>query len=157
VLPGPVMDGQRDHYIWTPDGTRIASYLLPYYEVVRTNHYHYRWWISVMDWRTGEDLCMPYPPGRWGGHFQATPDSRFLVSGGGQDFDYLYAIDIEGLREGWNERVLCRYPGSPPEAYNASANHHPHVLPDQSGVLFTAGQGTDDHGVYLAEWPQELR
>ena len=155
VRPGPVLDGQRDHYVWTPDGTRIASYLLPYWEDLRTNHYTYRWWISVTNWRTGEDLCMPYPPERWGGHFQATWDSRYLVSGGGQRFNYLYAIDIEGLRSGWNERILCRYPSSPPEAYWTSVSHHPLVLPDMSGVLFTAGHGNPEQGVFLVEWPRK--
>jgi len=155
VRPGPVLDGQRDHYVWTPDGTRIASYLLPYWEDMRANHYTYRWWITVMNWRTGEDLCVPYPPERWGGHFQATWDSRYLVSGGGQRFDYLYAIDIEGLRSGWNERLLCRYPSSPLDQYGASCNRHPLVLPDMSGVLFTAGHGSPEHGVFLVEWPRK--
>ena len=156
VRPGPVLDGQRDHYVWTPDGTRIASYLMPYWEDLRTNHYTYRWWISVTDWRTGEDLCVPYPPERWGGHFHATWDSRCLVSCGGQRFDYLYAIDIEGLRSGWNARILCRYPSSPPEAYMASVSHHPLVLPDMSGVLFTAGHGSPQQGVFLVEWPEDM-
>jgi len=60
------------------------------------------------------------------------------------------------LRRGWNERVLCSYPPSPHERYGLSANHHLHVLPDQSGVLFTAGLGTPRAGVYLVEWPADL-
>jgi len=110
----------------------------------------------VTDWRTGEDLCVPCPPERWGGHPQAAPDSRHLVTCGGQNFDCLYAIEIEGLRRGWNERILCRYPPSPPDQYGLSVNHHPHVLPDMSGVLFTAGLGGPEEGVYLVEWPRDL-
>lgn len=156
VRPGPAMECNRDHYVWTPDGTRIASYLLPDTEDFAANHYSYRWWISVTNWRTGEDLCVPYPQERWGGHFQVTPDSRYPVSGGGQNLDYLYAIDIEGLRNGWNERLLCQYPPSPPEQYGASVNHHPHVLPDMSAVLFTAGWGGPGQGVYMVEWPRDM-
>ena len=156
VRPGPLMECNRDHYVWTPDGARIASYLLPQAEDFSTNHYTYHWWISVTNWRTGEDVSVPYPPERWGGHFQVTPDSRHLVSGGGQRFHYLYAIDIEGLRRGWNERILCRYPGTPPDEHGSGVDHHPHVLPDGSGILFTAGHQTPEHGVYLVQWPADL-
>jgi hypothetical protein len=151
------MDCQRDHYVWTPDGTRIASYLLPQAEDFSGNHYHYRWWISVLNLSTGEDLSAPYPPERWGGHFNPTPDSRFLISCGGQNFDYLYAIEMEGLRHGWNERVLCRYPGSPADQYFYSVNHHPYVLADSSGVLFTAGHTTPQQGVFLVELPEDMQ
>jgi len=157
VRPGPILDCQRDHYVWTPDGTRITSYLLPQAEDFSGNHYHFRWWISVLNLRTGEDLTVPYPPDRWGGNSNVTPDSRFIVSGGGQDFDYLYAIEIEGLRAGWNERPLCCYPGSPADQFFYSVNHHPHVLPDMSGVIFTAGHKTPQQGVYMVEVPEDMR
>ncbi len=160
------MFGVRDHYLWTPDGRRIVSYLnplpfsgeapqmgnlRPFGEAF--NHFQFPWVLSALDWRTGEDYAAPYPPGRWGCHPTVTPDGRHMVSAGGPGFDYLYAVDLEKLREGWNERILCSYP----RTVSAGDNHEPFafpvVLPDGSGVLFNAGWPGPEHGLYLAEWP----
>ncbi len=155
VRPGALWGGQRDHYVWTPDGRRIASYFTPI-ESDSDDHFDFGWWLSVLDWRTGEDLAAEYPPHRWGGHFQASPDSKYVVSCGGKEFQHLYAVNIEELRQGWNERVLCRYPQTLEEGSNRGPFHHPFVLPDQSGVLFTAGWPGPEFGVYLVEWPADL-
>jgi hypothetical protein len=118
------------------------------------NHFDFDWWLSVLDWRTGEDLCVQYPPDRWGCHFQASPDSRYLVSGGGRGFQCLYRIEIDGLRDGWNEQVLCTYPYSEENPHTSDLYHFPFVLPDQSGVIFSAGWPGSEAGVYIVEWPQ---
>ena len=154
LRPGPHWGGQRDHYIWTPDGESIASYLMPG-DSDSDDHYDFDWWLSVLNRRSGEDLCAQYPPDRWGCHFQASPDSRYLVSAGGRGFQCLYLIDIEQLRDGWNERVLCTYPHSEEDPHTSELFHFPFVLPDQSGVLFSAGWLGPEDGVFLVEWPRE--
>ena len=161
LRPGGVWGGQRDHYLWTPDGKRIVSYLGTYgnedptaFDLPWDDHFDLEWWISAMDWRTGEDLCVQYPPERWGCNVAVSPDSRFIVSAGGRKFQYMYIIEIEQLRRGWNERILCCYPESVEDGKNKGPFHMPFVLPDQSGVLFTAGWPGADFGVYMVEWPQ---
>lgn len=154
VRPGNLWGGQRDHYLWTPDGRYITSYFVPG-DVDFShgfNHFDFGWWVSATDWRTGEDLAAPYPPGRWGCNFQVTPDGRHIVSGGGPGYDWLYAIDIEGLRRGWNQTLICAYP---PNHWNPRGGPFtwPFVLPDGSGVLFNAGWPGESHGLYLAQWP----
>ncbi|MHB9107765.1 MAG: hypothetical protein ACYDCO_11975 [Armatimonadota bacterium] len=151
--------GVRDHFVWTPDGKRIVSYLN------RTavdcsgefNHFEFDWVLSALDWRTGEDYAAPYPPGRWGGHMQMTPDSKYILCCGGPGFDKLFAVSIEELRQGWNEHVICAYP----QTISAGTNHdpfpYPFALPDGSGVIFTAGWPGEEYGVFLAEWPDELK
>ena len=73
--------GARDHYVWTPDAKRIVSYfcqhpIQPWLDSGKPfNHFAWEWWLSATDWRTGEDLAAMYPPGRWGGHMQVSPDS----------------------------------------------------------------------------------
>lgn len=151
--------GVRDHYVWTPDGSRIVSYLnrVPIDPTVPFNHFEFDWWLSALDWRTGEDYCARYPASRWGGHMQMTPDSRFIVCGGGPGFDRLFAVDVQALKGGWNEHVICSYPATNAEGTMARFYPYPFVLPDGSGVLFNAGWPGDEHGVYLAEWPGRLR
>lgn len=158
MRPGSIWGGQRDHYNWTPDGRRIVSYFSPndVDTTHRFNHFEFGWWFSATDWRTGEDLAAEYPPGRWGGHMQITPDSRFAVSATGPGYDFLYAIDIEGIRKGWNERILCRYPQTLSQGTNKDPFHMPWVLPDASGVVFAAGWPGDQDGVYLVEWPNDM-
>lgn len=160
------MFGCRDHYLWTPDGRRLVSYLNPDpfeggvpYRVGHKlemgagfNHFQFSWVLSALDWRTGEDLAAPYPPGRWGCHPAVSPDSRFVVSAGGPGFDRLYAVEIEGLRKGWNERVICAYPRTVSKGENHEPFAFPFFLPDGSGILFNAGWPGPDHGLYLAEW-----
>jgi hypothetical protein len=155
LLPGHAFVGlQRDHFLWTPDGARIASYVSPLEDADGcADHFDYGWHISVTDWRTGEDLSAPYPPQRWGGNFTVSPDSRFVVSAGGKEFQCLYAVDIKGLRNGWNEHVLCAYPRTEVDGDNLGLFHMPWVLPDGSGVIFTAGWNGPETGVYLVEWP----
>lgn len=147
--------GVRDHYVWTPDGRRIVSYFNPnaFTPSADFNHFALDWWLSATDWRTGEDLAAPYPPGRWGCHMQVTPDARYIVSAGGPRFDYLYAVEIDGLRQGWNEYQICAYPTTVSQGHNAEPFAFPVVLPDGSGVIFNAGWPGPEHGVYLAEWP----
>jgi hypothetical protein len=157
--------GARDHYLWTQDGRRIVSYLTPQRApkemlvgdaqsryAADFNHFKFPWVLSALDWRTGEDLAAPYPPGRWGCHMGVTPDSRRIVSAGGPGFDFLYSVDIEGLREGWNERVICAYPETRSKGINGEPFAFPFVLPDGSGVLFNAGWPGPEHGLYLVEW-----
>lgn len=160
VKPGNIWGGQRDHYVWTPDGTRIASYFTPMDKVIDPasfNHFEFGWWLSVTDWRTGEDLASPYPENRWGMHFNCTPDSRYAVSAGGPGFDYLYAVDMAKLRNGWNERIICGYPKTDSTGKNSGPFPHPFVLPDGSGVIFAAGWPNEaTEGVYLAEWPESF-
>jgi hypothetical protein len=166
--PRPLsMFGARDHYLWMPDGRRIVSYLNPAPfdgpVPVRVgaklemgddfNHFHFPWVLSALDWRTGEDLSAPYPPGRWGCHPAVSPDSRFIVSAGGPGFDFLYAVDVEGLRSGWNETPVCAYPRTVSRGENHEPFAFPFFLPDGSGVLFNAGWPGPEHGLYLAEWP----
>ena len=159
LRPGD-MWGVRDHYLWTPDGKRIVSYLCPKPMTVTCdepgfNHLKIEWWLSALDWRTGEDLAAAYPPGRWGGHMQITPDSRYIVCAGGPEFLKLFVVEIEGLRKGWNERVICACPKSVSHGHNGEPFPYPFVLPDQSGVIFNAGWPGPEHGVYLAELPLE--
>ena len=157
LRPGD-MWGARDHYVWTPDGRRIVSYLCPQpIEVGRDfNHFKLEWWLSALDRRTGEDLAARYPAGRWGGHMQMSPDSRYILCGGGPGFDKLFAVAIEGLRQGWNEHVICSYPHTVSRGDNADRFPYPFALPDRSGVIFNAGWPGPEHGVYLAEWPAAL-
>jgi len=163
VRPSSML-GTRDHYIWTPDGRRIISYLNPAPLLMPTpemgneesfgtdfNHFTFPWVLSALDWQTGEDLAALYPPGRWGCHVNVTPDSRFIVSAGGPGFDYLYAVEIDALRQGWNERRICSYPRTVSQGRNHEPFAFPFVLPDGSGVIFNAGWPGPDHGVYLAQ------
>lgn len=151
IRPGSLWGGQRDHYLWSPDGRRILSYLSPI-DCDSEDHFDYGWWVSALDWRTGEDLCVPYPRDRWGGNFAVTPDARSIISAGGYAFQKLYAIDIAGLRDGWNERLLCSYPLTVEYGkHGGRPLHMPHVLPDGSGVVFSAGWPGPENGVYLAE------
>lgn len=149
--------GVRDHYLWTPDGKRIVSYFVPQpFEIGPDfNHFRLEWWLSATDWQTGEDLAAAYPPGRWGCHMGVSPDGRWVVSAGGPGFDFLYATEIEGLRRGWNERILCAYPTTVSMGNNVEPFAFPFVLPDGSGVVFNAGWPGPEHGVYLAEWPAD--
>lgn len=157
VRPGNLWGGQRDHYLWSEDGKRILSYFSPgQFDVPPESHFDFGWWVSAMDWRTGEDFSVKYPDERWGCNFHATPDSRYIVSAGGRTFHKIYAIDIEGLRDGWNEHILCSYQPSEEDGQNHGPFHMPRVLPDQSGVLFTAGWPGPDWGVCLVEWPKDL-
>lgn len=151
--------GVRDHYVWTPDGTRIVSYLnrKPVDMSAPFNHFEFDWWLSALDWRTGEDYCARYPPGRWGGHMHMTPDSRYILCGGGPGYDKLFAVDLQALKHGWNERLICGYPKTVSTGLNASPYPYPFALPDGSGVLFNAGWPGPEHGVYLAEWPKGWR
>jgi hypothetical protein len=155
LRPGSIWGGQRDHYLWTPDGKRIASYVSPKDMPESGDHFDYGWWLSVTDWRSGEDLCVEYPPERWGCNFTVSPDSRYIVTAGGRGFECIYLVEIERLRDGWNEQVLCRYPHSVEDGFNRGPFHMPHVLPDQSGVIFSAGWPGDEDGVYLVEWPRD--
>lgn len=160
------MLGVRDHYIWTPDGRRIISYLNPDPDLGPTpqmgndasfgtgfNHFTFPWVLSALDWRTGEDLSAPYPPGRWGCHMGITPDSRYIISAGGPGYDYLYAVEIDALRRGWNEQRICSYPRTVSQGRNHEPFAFPCVLPDGSGILFNAGWPGSEHGVYLAQTP----
>ena len=159
ALRPAVMFGGRDHYVWTPDGSRLVSYLCPHpFEVGPDfDHYKLKWCLSATDWRTGEDLAAEYPPGRWGGHMQVTPDSRYIVCGGAPGFDNLFAVEIEALRQGWNEQVICSYPKTMATNELMGPFAYPFVLPDQSGVIFNAGWPGPEHGVYLAQWPTDLK
>jgi len=153
MRPGPLWGGQRDHFVWMPDGERLASYFSPI-APTSTDHFDFGWWISVMNWRTGEEVAVQYPPDRWGCNFQRSPDGRFIVSAGGRGFQKIYRIDVEELRHGWNERVLCTYPESVEDGQNKGPFHMPFVLPDQSGVVFAAGWPGPEDGVYLVQWPE---
>ena len=75
---------------------------------------------------------------------------------GGPGFDKLFLVSIEGLRRGWNERVLCGYPTTVSPGLNSDPFPMPFALPDQSGVIFNAGWPGPEHGVYLCEWPKSL-
>lgn len=155
---GQLWGGQRDHYVWTPDGRRIASYFSPLDAAPGDSHFEFNWWISVMDWQTGEDLAAAYPPERWGAHYAITPDSRFVFSCGGVQFPSAYAVDLSTLARGWNEQILCTYPQTDEEGSNNGPYHFPFVLPDQSGGIFAAGWHNEETwGTYLVEWPAELR
>ena len=157
--PRPVdMWGCRDHYVWTPDGNRIISYLNrePVDPSIPFNHFPFDWWLSALDWRTGEDYAAKYPPGRWGGHMQVSLDSRWIVNGGGPGFDKLYVVNIDELKHGWNEEIICSYPETNPEGKMCGFFPYPYMLPDGSGVLFCAGWFGPEHGIYLAEWPKGL-
>ena len=156
VRPGPVWGWQRDHYLWTADGRWIVSYFNTS-PAEHADHFAPGWWVSATDWGTGEDISAPYPPGRWGCNFNVTPDSRFIVSGGGPDFQRIYAIEIEALRKGWNERVLCSYPPTQHDRAAGGPYHMPWVLPDQSGVIFAAGWYGPQDGIYMVEWPSDWR
>jgi len=156
------MWGCRDHYVWAPDGSRIVSYLAcSPIELLSSdpnfNHYEFDWWLSALDWRTGEDYAAPYPAGRWGGHMQMSNDSKYIICGGGPGFDKLFAVDMAALKHGWNEHIICSYPTTTPLGKNSDPFPYPFHLPDGSGVIFNAGWYGDEHGVYLAEWPSELK
>ena len=159
ALRPPELWGVRDHYVWTPDGTRIVSYLNRRKLELRApfNHFEFDWWLSALDWRTGADLSAQYPPGRWGGHMQVTPDSRYILCCGGPGFDKLFAVEIAGLQRGWNEHIICSYPKTMPKGDNEDPFPYPFALPDGSGVIFNAGWPGVNHGVYLAAWPTGLR
>jgi len=150
--------GVRDHFVWTPDGKYIVSYLnaAPVDQSAVFNHFNFDWWLSALDWRTGEDISAHYLAGRWGGHMQVTPDSKYILCGGGPGFDKLFAVSIDGLRDGWNEHIICSYPTTISTGTNGDPFPYPFALPDGSGVIFTAGWPGDEHGVYLAEWPVAL-
>lgn len=150
--------GVRDHFVFTPDGKYIVSYLAPKPIDVsgKFDHFTFGWWLSALDWRTGEDLAAEYPPGRWGGHMQVTPDSRYILCPGGPGFDKLFAVEIESLRHGWNEHIICSYPETISEGTNNDPFGFPFALPDSSGIIFTAGWPGDDYGVYLVEWSADL-
>lgn len=150
--------GVRDHYVWTPDGTRIVSYLnrQPVDQQAPFNHFEFDWWLSALDWRTGEDYCAQYPTGRWGGHMQVTPDSRYILCGGGPGFDKLFAVEIAALKASWNEHIICNYPTTVSKGLNSDPFPYPFALPDGSGIIFNAGWPGDEHGVYLVEWPKGL-
>jgi hypothetical protein len=150
--PGPIWGAQRDHYLWTSDGNRILSDLNPM-DSKSADHFEFEWWVSATDWRTGEDWSVKYPRGRWGCNFATTPDSKWIVSAGGPGFEKIYAIEIERLREGWNERVLCTMPPTEYSRLGGGPFSMPHVLPDQSGVIYTAGW-FKEWGVYMVEWPR---
>jgi hypothetical protein len=154
MRPGLLWGSQRDHYLWSPDGRRILSYFARRMGSAG-DHFDFGWWVSAMDWRTGEDFSAEYPPDRWGCNFGVSPDSRFIVSAGGRKFQKIYRVDIGKLRNGWNERVLCSYPHSEEDGMNNGPFHMPFVLPDQSGVIFSAGFGGSESGVFLVEWPRE--
>jgi len=164
LLPGTLRPvgadhGARDHYLWTPDGRWIVSYLYPHPlpKQETFNHLEFEWWLSATDWRTGEDRCVRYPPSRWGGHMGVSPDSRQIICAGGPGFDALFLVSIEKLKDGWNEKVLCHYPKTVSKGINGDPFAMPFALPDQSGVIFNAGWPGPKHGVYLVEWPDELR
>jgi hypothetical protein len=150
------MWGARDHYLWTLDGRRLVSYFCP--DPIRLgpdfNHFRLNWRLSALDWRTGQDWAAAYPPGRWGGHMQVSPDSRWIVCTGGPGYDRLFLVSIEGLRRGWNETPVCSYPRNTFSGKNEGPFSYPAVLPDQSGILFNAGWPGPEHGVYLAAWPK---
>lgn len=159
VRPGGVWGAQRDHYLWTPDGRRLASYVGTYgseepeaFDLPWTDHTQLGWHLSILDWRTGEDVSVRYPGGRWGGNFTISPDSRYIVNPGGPDWMHMYLIDIARLREGWNERVLCRMPETEMQRVNKGPFAMPHPLPDMSGVIFTAGFPHATQWTYLVEW-----
>lgn len=157
VRPGTIWGGQRDHYLWSPDGRRIVSYFSRKgIEDQDKDHFEFGWWVSAMDWRTGEDFAVKYPVERWGCNFGISPDSRYIVSAGGRGFQRLYLIDIENLRDGWNEHMLCSYPHSIEDGKNQGPFHMPFVLPDQSGIIFSAGFGGPEDGAFMVEWPGEL-
>lgn len=150
--------GVRDHYVWTPDGSRIISYFnrRPVDWTIPFDHYAFDWWLSSLDWRTGRDESVRYPPRRWNGHMQMTPDSRYILCGGGPGFDRLYAVDRTRLGDGWNERILCSYPETNPQGRDSGHLYpYPFALPDGSGVIFNAGWWGPDQGVFLAEWPPD--
>ncbi len=150
--------GVRDHYVWSPDAKYIVSYLNP--DPLTTeqvyspsfDHFKIRWVLSALNWRTGEDFAAFYPPGRWGCHMQVTNDSRYIISAGGNGFDYLYLVDIAKLKDGWNERILCQYPATTSLGNNVEPFPQPSMLPDSSGILFNAGWPTPRHGVYMVEY-----
>lgn len=156
TIRSPDMWGARDHYLWTPDARWIVSYLFPHPQPEQKdfNHFQFEWWLSATDWRTGEDRAAKYPPNRWGGHMGVSPDSRQIICGGGPGYDKLFLVSIDGLKHGWNERLLCNYPPSRSTGKNSDPFPYPFALPDQSGVIFNAGWPGPDHGVYLAQWPK---
>lgn len=153
IRPGPLWGGQRDHYVWTPDGARIVSYLCPDPVDDPDDHFTFGWWLSVLDTRTGSDTAVPYPPGRWGCHVQVDPSSRRIVSAGGPGFFNIYVVDMDALAHGWNERLLCACPETDLTPDNSGLFAMPRFLPDGSGVLFTAGWPRPHGGVYLVERP----
>ena len=87
---------------------------------------------------------------------QITPDSRYIICAGGPGFDKLFAVNLEGLRDGWNEHIICNYPETLSTGKNDAPFPYPWVLPDNSGVIFSAGWPGPDHGVYMAQWPASL-
>lgn len=68
----------------------------------------------------------------------------------------MYLVNIDGLKHGWNEEILCSYPETNPEGTMTGYFPYPYVLPDGSGVIFCAGWNGPEHGIYLVEWPKGL-
>jgi hypothetical protein len=149
---GPLWGGQRDHYLWAPDGVHLVSYFSTAPEG-RADHFDFDWWVSRWNADTGREAAVPYPPERWGCNFAVSPCSRFIVTAGGRQFQNLYRIDLDRLAAGWNEEVLCAYPPSLEDGGNRGPFHMPHVLPDGSGAVFTAGWPGPADGAYLVEMP----
>lgn len=158
IRPVGADHGARDHYMWTPDGRWIVSYLYPHPLPVQEtfNHLEFEWWLSATDWRTGEDRSARYPAARWGGHMGVSPDSRHILCGGGPGFDKLFLVSIDELKHSWNEHPLCTYPTTVSRGVNSDPFAMPFALPDQSGVIFNAGWPGPEHGVYLVEWPKQV-
>ena len=74
----------------------------------------------------------------------------------GPGYDHLLAVEIEGLRHGWNEQIIASYPTTSDSGSLRGPFAYPFVLPDQSGVIFNAAWPGPKHGVYLAEWPADF-
>ena len=87
---------------------------------------------------------------------QITPDSRYIITAGAPGYDRLLAVEIEALRHGWNESIICNYPRTLESEDPGGPFAYPFALPDTSGVIFCAGWPGPDHGVYLAQWPKGL-
>lgn len=152
---GPIWGGQRDHYLWSHDGRHILSYFSTGPEGL-DDHFDFGWWLSRWDVETGHDAARPYPPERWGCNFAVTPDSRHVITAGGRGYQCLYRVDATRLDQGWNEQKLCAYAHSEEErGINRGPFHMPHVLPDGSAAIFSAGWPGPDDGVYLAELPPD--
>ena len=75
----------------------------------------------------------------------------------GPDFDQLFAVEIEGLREGWDEQLICSYPTTRPTGSLEGPFPCLFVVPDQSDVIFNAGWPGPEHRLCLTECPAHLR